>query len=136
MSTVRWKDQTTFYDPAEEESGNCTQAAVASLLDIPLDSVPDFKKEAGNHAYMFWMLFEDFLLEKGFWTIRKDTDSYIPEGYYLASGPSPRGVSHMIVMKEGEMVHDPHPSKEGIKEIKSIWILIPVDPSKHLKSEV
>lgn len=127
-------DQTTFYDPSVPESGNCTQAAVASILGLTLDQVPDFKKAAGENSYIFWTLFEEFLEEQGFWTIRKDTDRYVPEGYYLASGPSSRGTGHTVVMKNGELAHDPHFSREGVLKIEHIWILVPFDPSEHPKS--
>ena len=131
MKEQRWVDQTTFYDPENPKSGNCAQAAVASILGVNLESVPDFKKEAGEDAYSFWTLFEDFLFNQGFWTMRKDGPNYIPEGYYLACGPSSRDCGHMVVMRSGELAHDPHPSKEGIIEVEHIWMLIPMDPAQH-----
>lgn len=126
----RWIDQTTFYDPENPKSGNCAQAAVASILGLPLEDVPDFKDIADNDSYKFWASFEEFLLECGFWTIRKDGSNYVPEGLYLACGPSARGCGHMVVMEEGALVHDPHFSKEGIKDIEHIWILVPKDPAQ------
>ena len=126
----RWIDQTTFYDKANPKSGNCTRAAVASILGLPLRDVFAFE-QAGDDAYIFWTTFEDFLAQKGFWTMRKDTDRYVPEGYYLAGGPSVRGCDHMVVMKNGELAHDPHPSREGLVKVEHIWILIPFDPAQN-----
>lgn len=37
--------------------------------------------------------------------------------YYLVSGKSPRGIKHMCIYKNGILVHDPHPSKEGITDL-------------------
>lgn len=128
MNEQRWKDQTSFYDPEDDSSGNCTQAAVASLLDLPLDSVPNFKE--ADTVLGFWDAFEDFLLEQGFWTLRKDSN-YCPEGYYLAGGPAERGCDHMVVMHSGKLVHDPHFSRAGLLKVEHVWLLIPVDPAQH-----
>lgn len=35
-------DQTILHDPQTGAIGNCMQAAIASLLDLPLDAVPHF----------------------------------------------------------------------------------------------
>lgn len=37
--------------------------------------------------------------------------------FYLISGMTVRGFSHVIICKAGKMVHDPHPTKEGILEL-------------------
>lgn len=34
--------------------------------------------------------------------------------YYLVSGYSPRGIFHVCIYQNGVMVHDPHPTGEGI----------------------
>jgi len=36
---------------------------------------------------------------------------------YTASGPSARGVSHIVVYQDGKMIHDPHPSNEGLVKV-------------------
>lgn len=51
---------------------------------------------------------------------------------YLASGISPRGVHHMVVMKDGKLVHDPHPSKAGIGEVEHLWLIVPIDPAERV----
>lgn len=37
--------------------------------------------------------------------------------YYMVTGMSPRGVTHVVIYQNGKMVHDPHPSNSGV-EIK------------------
>ncbi len=44
--------------------------------------------------------------------------------YYLVSGKSPRGVSHVCIFQNGVLVHDPHPSKEGILTLDYFETLI------------
>jgi hypothetical protein len=38
----------------------------------------------------------------------------LKDKYYLVSGLSPRGVFHVCIYQNGIMVHDPHPTGEGI----------------------
>ena len=41
----------------------------------------------------------------------------------IASGPGPRGLQHSVIYSNGTLVHDPHPSGEGLKEIRSLILL-------------
>ena len=102
-------DQTLFWTE-EESHGNCMQAAVASLLELPLIEVPDFW--ISNH---FWKAVYEFfnarkMIFKGM--ARKDIPN---DTYYIVIGDSPRGATkHAVVYINGQMVHDPHPSRAGI----------------------
>ena len=40
----------------------------------------------------------------------------LQDEYYFVSGLSARGVSHVTIWKADKMVHDPHPSRDGILE--------------------
>jgi hypothetical protein len=123
----RWIKQTTFYQPDDAENpnkGNCTEAAVASLLGIPLPH----KFGPSGDVYEFWTDMDACFERHGFWALRKDGD-YRPDGLYLASGPSARGCSHMVVMRAGKLVHDPHPSDAGLLKIEHVWLAVPIDPA-------
>ena len=52
----------------------------------------------------------------------------VPRGYAIASGPSPRGtnIQHAVVVKDGELWHDPHPSRAGVLSIETYEVLIPL----------
>jgi hypothetical protein len=118
-------DQTQFV--GEGAGGNCVQASLASILDLPLDAVPHFLETADQPSH--WELaFMDWLEERGVGYIRREGE-WIFDGYYLASGPSPRGVSHMVVYRDGSLAHDPHPSRAGILSISRTWVLAPLDPA-------
>lgn len=119
-------DQTILYNPAEgSEKGNCTEASVASILGLSLSDVPNFRAKG---VESFWDEFHGFFRERGYEAV------LFPKGWqfetlYLASGLSPRGVHHMVVMQDGKIVHDPHPSKAGIGEVESLWLIVPIDPA-------
>ncbi|MCM8735994.1 hypothetical protein M5E06_17820 [Azospirillum sp. A1-3] len=124
-------DQDRFHDKEAGTRGNCMQAAVASLLGLPLADVPDFleARDRGSHeelALGYW------LEGLGFDMIRLP-GNHCPDAYYLASGPASRGVHHMVVMKAGELAHDPHPSRAGLLKADHVYVLVPMRPADALK---
>lgn len=127
----RWVDQTIYYDPKDPDKGNCAEASCASLFNIPLEDVGVFYDPQGqpSPSYRYWRNFENFCWSRGFWVKRYDGD-YQPEAIYLASGPSARGCQHMVVMQNGELLHDPHFSRAGLLKVEQVWILMPRDPAE------
>ena len=125
----RWVDQTTFYSPEEKGGGNCAEACVASLFNIPLEDVPTFfDKTDPDPAYRYWRNLENFMFSRGYWLQREDCE-YVFEGTYMVSGPSARGCLHMVIYQNGELLHDPHPSRKGVQKVTQTWLLIPLDPA-------
>jgi hypothetical protein len=49
-----------------------------------------------------------------------------PDALYVAFGVSPRGTRHAVVMRNGELVHDPNPKRGGIALVEEAWLLVPV----------
>lgn len=147
----RWVTQTRMH--SEDTKGNCTEACVASILNIPLEEVPDFHSNdyASNtgdnlsvHDYWerlsvhdYWERFEnflgshdvtvDFMLSVNVHTgLREHTGPReIDNRIYLACGPGSRGVSHMVIYRNGSLFHDPHPSREGLQYVSYSIILYP-----------
>jgi hypothetical protein len=139
------------------KTGNCLQTAIACVLDLPIDEVPDFStmywkaeeynrilkhyeplytKEKGmneltlNRLNLWYLVLYTFVVSQGY-DIKHyyphkenilpeyDIDLWLkdhPNEFYLASGTSPRGVSHVVIYQNGKMYHDPHPSQAGLKE--------------------
>lgn len=101
-----------------EGSKNCMQCAAAYMLGIPLSDVPDFEK-AGSEA---WEAFYAFFADRGF-----SAEMFPPtveiDGDYLASGQTKRGTSHMVVMRGGKLLHDPHPSNAGLASVDVVWVI-------------
>jgi len=85
-------DQTIYGDGENGRSvGNCWQACIASMLDLPLDKVPHFALESGENWYPDT---REFVIKQ----INMDLRCFIPlfphtpsGGYVIGSGPSPRG---------------------------------------------
>lgn len=97
-------------------SKNCMQCCVSYMLGLPLESVPDFATDGG------WELFSDFAESQGYAAVMLPGNREF-EADYLASGTTARGTSHMVVMNDGKLVHDPHPSNAGLVDVQCIWLL-------------
>jgi hypothetical protein len=122
--------QTAFGYP----HGNCMAACVASLLELPIEEMPVIPADANfNETWDAW------LRDRGFARIcfHSDGTNFIPKGYYLLAGPSPRPIVdengvrafHVVVGLDGKPVHDPHPDDTFLDSITEVEILYPLDPS-------
>lgn len=117
------------------DDGNCFAACVASLLELPLAEVPNFCKGLTNDAW--YPQFIEWLQARG-WNamflqslgiIERDATA----GYYIASGPTERGMLHATVWCAGKLAHDPHPSRAGIQSITDYCFLYPLNPAAPTK---
>lgn len=102
--------------------GNCLNACIASILELPLKSVPEFGDD--------WM--EDlnkFLATKGL-SYRRVPMYKKPSGYSTIEGVSPRGGLHACVALDGELAWDPHPIEDstgqGLVEPRYYGLLEPL----------
>lgn len=126
-------DQTRF-SPTEKPLGNCFSACVASILEVSLQEVLDDGQIADSDCG--WLAWKLWLNKSGYGLIhlRNDPPSwFFPiEGYAIMSGKSPRGdFLHSVVALDGEMVHDPHPSRAGLEGIEDWVVLYPRDPARR-----
>lgn len=121
-------DQTQF--AGQGVGGDCVRASVASILELPIEQVPHFLEIAPEPS-QWGFAFEDWMNERGLAVWLKHGHTPF-EGYYLASGPSPRGVSHMVVYLNGDLAHDPHPSRAGILSVDWTRILVPTNPARAI----
>jgi len=126
--------QTRFGAP----EGNCYQAAIATLLGVDLDEVPDYDRadEAGNWPDYCERL-EAWLRDRGlslrsFGTFRDGTPFVsAPNGtLVLVGGPSPRGdFDHICVARKEEAGlvwhHDPHPSCAFVSSPRWVEFIVP-----------
>ncbi len=90
------------------EAGNCLEAAVASVLECALEEVP---KLAGVEHWD--MPLTAWLASRGF-SLHTTAGDDPPAGWQIAVGPSPRNADerHAVVVHDGELVWDPHPSRD------------------------
>ncbi|MFE9127086.1 hypothetical protein ACFYOF_16975 [Streptomyces sp. NPDC007148] len=111
--------QTILHSDPSGRLGNCLQAAVASLLELPIEDVPHFVQHDD------WLeRLAAFCLEHGYQAVICDPDAYV--AYGMAWGRSPRGVRHAVVWADGGMAWDPHPSREGLEQVTELIAFEPI----------
>lgn len=115
--------QTELYDPTRpNHRGNCWQTVIASILDLPLDEVPHFVQDEVDHPgdgdWDWWVRTCRWLNAHDLRLVMVDVATCRDE-YVLATGPSPRGngVFHVVIYRDGAMVHDPHPDRSGLTSV-------------------
>lgn len=106
----------------DQGKGNCQQAAIASLLDLELEAVPNFIEDPEN----FWHILWDFMMEQGYdisWEHPNDRKPTLIEklkfdggwgGYFPATVPSQtfKDCFHAVIIdSELNVVHDPNPNR-------------------------
>lgn len=105
--------QSILHDPANESVfGNCLQACVASVMKLPINAVPHFSQ------FLWWPMALELWLRGHDLTGKGERTSTIPDRLCIVGGQSPRGVAHVVVGYGGEIVWDPHPSREGLVSIR------------------
>lgn len=124
------------------QNGNCYPAALASILNLPLHEVPNFeifykyegrfwedvlykwlemegwKLVQAEHHYRAYHATDhqlDFYADKETYD-RRSKQFYLREDYYFVSGKSPRDpdFNHIVIYQGGFLIHDPHPSRDGL----------------------
>ncbi len=114
--------------------GNCYQACIASLLDLPMASVPHFCNDYGQKV-SFPLNFKLWLQERGLTHIEFSCgeDGLMDFwGYHLICGASPRGNwLHSIVGFNGDPIFDPHPSNDMLlPESHTPWVYTFIFPRR------
>lgn len=105
-------DQTKFGMP----DGNCMAASVASVLELPLETVP-------NLANLEWLsILAAFADEHG---LCLRVSAVPPPGDAIACGDGPRGFQHAVVVRHGQVVHDPHHERAGLVNVHHYISFVP-----------
>lgn len=119
--------------------GNCYAAAIASILEKPITEVPNVEVLFHIEGSYWAEVMHTFLNSIG-WELciddryrvfhdenygigklgiesskRQECLKECSNKYYFVSGKSPRGIQHICIFKNGRLVHDPHPSNDGIE---------------------
>jgi hypothetical protein len=121
--------QEFIHAPDIGQHGDCQRAVIASLLDLPISSVPHFLQVADGDPTIYWETLQTFVRTHGFAYLtmpaRAGQAFFGDEGdvFHEISGPSPRGngVRHAVVGCNGEIVFDPHPSRAGLAGDPATW---------------
>lgn len=131
-------NQTILHEPSDGRYGNCMQAVVASALELSIDAVPHFLHDNTQDGALFNRRINEFLRPfnlayLSFPQFKAAFDSFGIRGLvHEISGPGARGVEHACVAIDGEITHDPHPSRNGLIEIDHYGVFVVLDPSKPI----
>lgn len=126
--------QANLGDPANGAlGGTCLRAAIASLLELDEADVPDFANEPGDDWFTHCQQWVHG--RTGYWltyipitplhAVPLDALPYEPPGWSLLSGFSSRETKHVVVCLDGQIVHDPHPSGNGLTKALGWWLFLP-----------
>lgn len=117
--------------------GNCTEAAIASLLDLPIDAVPNLNAIPNRRLWVqhiqAWCLSRShyFVWFDFQWTNGEFDPPFLPrECLHLMSGTDPNGNPHMVVGQGGLLLWDPSPDHGGITDVDGYGFLVPF-PMHH-----
>lgn len=139
--SVKPVEQTILSPP----DGNCFAACVASILELPVESVPNFRTEGHGwwHEWQRWLEPHNLALlgwssdDLGDDEVRADT----LRGYTICTvryGPKQKdGISHSVVALNGKIVWNPHPLRDTQQHTWiQDWITFRVlDPSQAIGTQ-
>ncbi len=115
-------DQEFLHDKTAGIEGDCFRAVLASILERPVADVPHFAAMT-KLASDFWDAVYSWLESQGYEYVPSRTPPAGALEYHALSGPSPRGkgTHHAVVGRDGEVAHDPHPSRAGLAGAQTNW---------------
>lgn len=127
-------------------NGNCYAAAIASILEVPITEVPNvevfykwdtlFWDDIMNkwlslmgyelvNGLEFIVFHEDIIDKNDYSHINiEEEKERLKDKFYLVSGKSIRGVFHICIYQNGKLVHDPHPTKDGLITLENFQEII------------
>ena len=109
------------------EQGNCFAACIASILELPISSVPNFC------LYHDWFQrVNEFLEPLGLCYIEVDISAsglmyglLNNNNFYVLSGKSPNyDCLHAVVAQGDVIVHDPHPDNKGLLDRQEVGLIV------------
>lgn len=122
---MKYHKQHILHKPDKGIYGDCFRTALACLLDMEVLSVPHFMNDPNEPIRTTWKNVDNWLKDFGFRLISLPFNSDYNElmdsmkdnypGLVIKlSGKSIRGSNHTIIVKDGKMIHDPHPDNTGL----------------------
>lgn len=144
--------QTRFGHPGNDDAlpGNCFPAAIASIMELPIEDVPwpDSKTDWSE----YWDVLARWIAAYGYALVEIPIEppqpfdavyfwdsAAIVEGEqspcYIANGDTVRGSRHSVVYQRGGLVHDPHPSGAGLETITGLTLLLPTRFERRIADE-
>lgn len=140
------------HDPANGTFGDCYRTCIACLLNLKPHQVPNF----GEH-YDDLVKFEgaarEWLCANGYKSVQLPLNPnysltdvltcmqvWNPDVYYFITGMAARGFNHVVIARNDQVIHDPHPSGDGLTgpaeeggQVSAWWIEVLLPASLHYK---
>lgn len=120
--------QTKFGMP----DGNCVQACVASIFELPLNEVDELNDSDWWDRLTKWCSKRNCYPINNYPTSEGEIPHWFIEtgAYGLGSIKSPRGdFLHCVVIKGDKIVHDPHPDQDGYDmALEDFQAFLTIDP--------
>ena len=118
MNTIRVRVPQTRFG----QEGNCIQACLASFFGLPIEEALHPEDENNWLAEV-----QEWCLPRGYLAICIQPKVPLkPAGIHFMGGISARGLGHLVVAQDGEMIHDPHPNGDGLTEHEDWILMIPL----------
>ncbi len=116
---------------ANDGCGNCFNACVASILELPLR---DVAQVLPSFAGDYWGEWANWARDRGLEITYHSLDRGAPKGFAIASGYGgrtyPEGhkkagqeILHAAVVFNGKLIHDPFPGAETFDRIRYYWTI-------------
>ena len=105
--------QTRLHDPENGVLGNCYPTVIACLLDKESpEDILQIQEQYSNEDGWFdiWL---DYLEGLGYY-LTNPSGHLFDDSIYMVSGKTERGTFHVCLYRNGELLHDPHPSGKGL----------------------
>lgn len=115
----------------DSRPGNCLAACVATYLGRPLSDVPHFVETGaalyahevgeGEDRVAWWAMLIGYMAACGLspWQLQH-VEAGEPGEVLFVAGMSVRGLMHQVLYRDGVMMHDPHPSRAGLIDIREV----------------
>ncbi len=114
-------------------NGDCFAACIASILELPLNEVPNYSQQGE-----WWLQWNEWLSKRGLYLVefhdQKSKGKEYLKGYHIITGKSYSGDwNHSVVGMDGEIVHDPNPAQKGIRSHQWYGVFVAINPAIHYK---
>jgi hypothetical protein len=139
---------------------DCMAVSLASVLEIPIEEIPDFFEDKSYDAALWYAAIQKWLKKRGyhlyyttcrpiqfaqFQTEKSEPDeSWPPHGYWFARIARvewivDNEIYHVCVMKNHRCVYNPGGTVKGTKDndifLLGYYLLVPIDPAKFQHKE-
>lgn len=127
----------------QQTASDCMRCCIAMVLGLSYDDVPDFLKDhppndpRPNRDWLKQMV--SWAFARGYHVLRLNcmmggellAEPFVGGPAWIASGPASRGRNHAVVYVGSEPWHDPHESRDGLRETTTATMFVRIHLSEY-----